>query len=350
MKIIRCIAGLVCLGSLFMFPSCNKSTVPVPLGNWVHTADYQGVPSSGAFCFTIGDISYVGLGYYGGLANGVLLQYPISCWAFNPAGSGWTVIAPFPGIPRERAVSFSINGKGYVGTGYNRAQDSVAYIQLKDFWEYDPAANQWRQLSDFGGGARYNAVGFADTQYGYVGTGYDGIYHGDFWRYNPADDSWKQIATYPGTKRQQATIVPIDGKFYLMSGYNNNSYVLDTWKFDPTAPENDAWTNVTPLATDAQYANFKIAVSRYDAVGFGLNGMGYIATGISGSTSNAVYQYNPADLGTWTKMTPYERAPRSQAVAFVLGGIPYLGTGLNGSTRFDDMEYFNPLADYDAND
>ncbi|HMI64827.1 MAG TPA: hypothetical protein VK517_02255, partial [Cyclobacteriaceae bacterium] len=73
MKIIRCIAGLVCLGSLFMFPSCNKSTVPVPLGNWVHTADYQGVPSSGAFCFTIGDISYVGLGYYGGLANGVLL-------------------------------------------------------------------------------------------------------------------------------------------------------------------------------------------------------------------------------------------------------------------------------------
>ncbi len=343
MKIIRCIAGLVCLCILFMFPSCNKSTVTVPLGNWVHTQDFPGVPRSGAFCFTIGNTAYVGAGYNGTLAG---VQYVNNCFSFDQDGGIWRAIAPFPGVPRERAVAFSINGKGYVGTGYNRAQDSVAYIQLKDFWEYDPATNQWKRLNDFAGGARYNAVGFAYTNYGYVGTGFDGSYYGDFWRYDPSNDSWTPIPSYPGTKRQQATVMPIDGKFYLISGYNNNSYVFDTWKFDPAAAPNDAWTNVTPLTTDAQFANFKVAVSRYDAVAFGLDGMGYIATG---SSQNSIYQYNPV-ASSWTKMTPFERAPRSQAVAFVVGGIPYLGTGLNGNTRFDDMEIFQPTADYNAND
>jgi N-acetylneuraminic acid mutarotase len=287
------------------------------------------------------------MGYYGGVVGTAQVQYVKDCHAFD--GNIWTDIAPFPGIPRERAVAFSLNGKGYLGTGYNRAQDTVAYIQLKDFWEYNPATNQWKQLNNFAGGARYNAVGFADTKYGYVGTGYDGTYYGDFWRYDAANDRWKSIHTYPGSKRQQATVMPIDGKFYLLSGYNNNSYVLDSWKFDPDAAETDAWTGVTPLTTDAQYANYKIAVSRYDAIAFGVPGFGYIATGVAGSTSNAVYQYDPVGL-TWTKMTPFERAPRSQAVAFVVGNIPYVGTGLNGSTRFDDMEYFQPTADYNAND
>jgi N-acetylneuraminic acid mutarotase len=317
--------------------------VTIPLGNWKHTQDFPGIPRSGAFCFTIGNIAYVGSGYNGTLPG---VQYVSDFFSFDEDGGLWTKIAPFPGIPRERAVAFSINGKGYVGTGYNRAQDSVAFIMLKDFWEYDPAANQWKQLNDFGGGLRYNAVGFADTKYGYIGTGFDGAYYGDFWRYDPAGDSWTPIPSYPGTKRQQATVMPIDGKFYLLSGYNNSTIVLDTWRFDPDAPENDAWTNITPLTTDAQYANFKLAVSRYDAVGFGLNGLGYVATG---AAQNSVYQYDPVGL-TWTKMTPYERAPRSQAVAFVVGGIPYVGTGLNGSTRFDDMMLFQPTAEVDLND
>jgi len=100
--------------------------------------------------------------------------------------------------------------------------------------------------------------------------------------------------------------------------------------------------------TDAQYANFKAAVTRADAVGFSVNSMGYIATGQSPQYQNSIYQYDPVGL-TWTKMTPFEGAPRSQAVAFVLDGRAYLGTGGNGSLRFDDMEEFQPLADYDVN-
>ena len=46
----------------------------------------------------------------------------------------------------------------------------------KDFWEYDPAANTWTQKADFGGTARYYAVGFSIGSKGYIGTGWDGSY------------------------------------------------------------------------------------------------------------------------------------------------------------------------------
>jgi len=274
----------------------------------------------------------------------VLGIYHRDSYAYDLNNSYWTKLADFPGELREKAVSFSVNGKGYVGTGYNRDSTNV---YLKDFWEYDPGTNVWTQLNDFAGPARSNAVAFADSKYGYVGTGYNGLYYNDFWRYDPADDSWTQIP-FPGAKREQATTMTIDGKVYLCSGTNNGSPIADIWQFNPEVDPSSAWTPVTPLTTDAQYANFKVAVTRYDAVGFSMNGMGYIATGQTPQYQNSVYQYDPVGL-TWTKMTPFEGSPRSQAVAFVLNGRAYLGTGGNGSLRFDDMEEFQPLADYDVN-
>ena len=49
----------------------------------------------------------------------------------------------------------------------------VAMLILKDFWEYDPATNAWTQKADFGGTARYGAVGFSIGSKGYIGTGSD---------------------------------------------------------------------------------------------------------------------------------------------------------------------------------
>ena len=42
----------------------------------------------------------------------------------------------------------------------------------KDFWEYDPVGNTWTQKADFGGTARYAAVGFSIGNKGYIGTGH----------------------------------------------------------------------------------------------------------------------------------------------------------------------------------
>jgi hypothetical protein len=79
------------------------------------------------------------------------------------------------------AVGFSINGKGYVGTG------EFGYTSLKDLWEYDPVIDQWTQLEDFPGGERRYAAGFSIGDKGYVGTGWsiNGDNLNDFWEFTP---------------------------------------------------------------------------------------------------------------------------------------------------------------------
>src|SRR5436190_3778653 len=79
----------------------------------------------------------------------------------------WTQKAAFPDGGRNYAFSFSIGGKGYVGTG----TDTLAFITVKDFWEYDTTTNAWTQKADFGGGTRWKGVGFAIGDLGYAGAG-----------------------------------------------------------------------------------------------------------------------------------------------------------------------------------
>ena len=88
----------------------------------------------------------------------------------------------------------------------------------KDFWEYDPSSNTWAQKADFGGPARYAAVGFSIGLKGYIGTGYDGGYQNDFWEYGPltdlgVDELNNQIAVsiYPNPFSSMATIQFGDG-------------------------------------------------------------------------------------------------------------------------------------------
>src|SRR3977135_2606151 len=101
MKMIRCIAGLICVCALFAFPSFNKSPATVVLGNWLRiaTPPFSGPPRSGAYCFTIGNIAYVGLGW--GPEPNVSGIYHRDSYAYNLSNSYWTQLADFPGEVRE---------------------------------------------------------------------------------------------------------------------------------------------------------------------------------------------------------------------------------------------------------
>lgn len=50
--------------------------------------------------------------------------------------SQWTQKADFAGASRFQAVGFSIDGKGYIGTGSDVSRK-------RDFWEYDPSTDTW---------------------------------------------------------------------------------------------------------------------------------------------------------------------------------------------------------------
>ncbi len=151
---------------------------------WLQKASIPGPARHGGTGFSIGNKGHIGLGYYGSPSGTSLNDF----YEWDQATDTWTTMPPYPGGIRYLAVSFSIGNKGYVGTGtyyYENPPGSIYNTPQKDFWEWDPATNLWTQMADFGGTARYSAVGFSIGCKGYIGTGWDGTYTQDFWEYTP---------------------------------------------------------------------------------------------------------------------------------------------------------------------
>lgn len=106
----------------------------------------------------------------------------------DPIKNIWIRKADFGGSARDYAVGFNINGKGYIGTGDDDYLTSEG--NKKDFWEYDQGTDSWTRKKDLEGNARFAAVGFSIDSKGYIGTGYDWDGHvlyfaKDYWEYNP---------------------------------------------------------------------------------------------------------------------------------------------------------------------
>jgi N-acetylneuraminic acid mutarotase len=332
------VRSLLVFAFLVLSFSCSESTddETSSVGNWTKITPFKGRPRSGAICFTIGSKAYVGLGYDGD-------EYVGDFYVYDLALGYWETKTSFPGTFRERAVSFAIDGKGYVGLGYNREEDKE---ELGDFWEYDPTSDEWTQLSSFGGTARYNSVAFAIGSKAFVGTGYDGDKHnGDFWEYNVAEDTWNEIASFPGEKIEAGFSFVIGSKGYVAGGRNNGLYSTNFWEFDA---ETKKWTSRTPDDDEGYYDEFTDAVMRHDAVALTIGDYVYVIGGYSsdGVVENAVYEFDPS-TNAWDDRTSFEGAARQQAIGFVLEGRGFVGTGLNGSSRFDDVWEFKPSEEYD---
>src|SRR5580704_12268410 len=112
---------------VMVFSSCNKGTLPYTEdGKWVYRGDFDTTARSEAISFVVGDTAYVGFGI-----DGNFLRYN-DLWAFDPVTFNWSQMASCPGVGRSSAVGFSINGEGYISTGYD------GYNMLNDTWQFDP--------------------------------------------------------------------------------------------------------------------------------------------------------------------------------------------------------------------
>lgn len=95
---------------------------------------------------------------------------------------------------RFAPVGFSINGKGYYGTGSIYNQND----KFKDFWSYDPITDRWTQIADFGGTARSSCFAFALNGNGYVGGGKtDNGCSDEMFVYYPSSNSWGSYGLVP---------------------------------------------------------------------------------------------------------------------------------------------------------
>lgn len=94
---------------------------------WISRASHPGLSTGGSYGFSLDGIGYVATGYVGGLAT-----VTEEVWSFNPGSNSWNRVCDFPGSSRRFFAAFSIGTKGYLGLGTNG-------INLNDFWEFDPS-------------------------------------------------------------------------------------------------------------------------------------------------------------------------------------------------------------------
>jgi len=290
--------------------------------------------------FSIGSKGYIGTGYGNVYSN---IPYRKDFWEYDPSTDSWTQKADFGGIARYFATGFSIGIKGYIGTGYSNTGP------LKDFWEYNPTSNTWTQKADFGGIPRELATSFSIGGKGYIGTGtyWDGTTYinlNDFWEYDPntgVGGTWTQKVPFPGIPRYAAVGFSIGSKGYLGTGINYVNSTTYTWykDFYEYNPGTDTWT---------QKADFG-GTARAFGVGFSINSAkGYIGTGNSGSANgglkNDFWEYDPNTGvgGTWTQKNDFAGAKRDCSVGFGIGTKGYIGTGyIPPSTYLKDFWEFN---------
>lgn len=133
-------------------------------------------------------------------------------YEYNPVNNA--VVWKAPCIAQlSQAVSFGVNGKGYIGTG----QVAPFNDDVSDFYEYDPALNSWRGINPFIGAGRENATAFVIGSKGYVTCGTSGINFNDIYEFDnfyvtgiDENELASAVSIYPNPS--------IDGKYFVKEG------------------------------------------------------------------------------------------------------------------------------------
>jgi N-acetylneuraminic acid mutarotase len=150
----------------------------------------------------------------------VILALITNSIAISQTLNTWTSLDIFDGSARNGAFTFTINGKAYLGSGFNSTP-------LKDFWRYNPQNDTWTQLKDASALPRHDAIGFAIDGKGYMGTGDLGnlVQANDFYEYDPATDLWSLKSAVSGGPRRDAVAFVIGNKGYVMGGWKGRRHL-----------------------------------------------------------------------------------------------------------------------------
>lgn len=353
----------------FYITSCNPSTSTTLLGSWDKLGDFPSIPRDGAVGFVINNVAYVGTGY-----NYTGSKHLQDFYRYDPTSDSWFQVASMPAAAsgsggRTEAVAFTLNGKGYVGGGYNLSNGFNN--PLSDFYEFDPtvgAGGKWKRIADFGytetqhdttvsarrGSAAFTVRDQSNKERAFVGWGIDinSYNYKDLWEYDAAKNVWIQRPG-AGSKRSYPFVFVIDNMAYVGGGFDggSGSYPVDFIKFDVTQLNPDGsgspWSTKTGLTgRDLNGNAITQPKTRQQAVTFSINGFAYLTTGTAGSGD--CWQYNP-NTDTWlqyfsmTTNVPIAGPNRILAVGFTINdSYGVLTTGGNSSLKYDDCWKFDP--------
>lgn len=211
-------------------------------------------PYPGNYGFLVGEQVFV-------IGDNAYVIQDNSVWQYNQPSNQWTLKHAFPGIDRIWGTAMAINGKGYLGLGFDVTGNPS---HLKDWWQYDPASDSWMEKNNFAGESRDGAGGFSIDGKGYVLLGWsnNNTSFNTVWKYDPTADSWTKKQNCPASVSWAPATATIGGIDYgLMT---DGSHL---WQYNPAS---DNWSN-----QGAIYGGY-----RFEPAGFVI-GNGYMLVNIS---------------------------------------------------------------------
>lgn len=328
----------------FFILSCHPAAdSPYEPISFVKKSSMSEIGRSSAVAFVINDKGYVALGRSAIRSSA---QYPLSalsdCWRYDPKLDNWEKMkSSFPGTPRVNATAQVVNGKAYIGLGYDISKGAYSGGNLFDLWMYDPNDDTWTKKANLQGltAATNKCVSFVYNDNIYIGAGYNGEgFSNEFWKYNPSQDTWTRLNDFPSYQRSGAVLCATSEHVYFGTGYRSLSE-NDWWEYFPA---NDTWKQLKDMP-DTGREN-AIALSISNTIGnryFVSTGLYFGGTLTSGHVKSDILEYDPL-LNVWYKRGNIPNGERENAIAFTINGKGYIGFGENQTSILNDFWCFEP--------
>ncbi len=241
----------------------------------------------------------------------------------------WTQKANYIGGNRYDFIGYALDNKGYIGTGSHRGYFSI----LGDWMTFDPVLNTWEMKASLPIVIR-GGTGFTAGNKGYAVCGAnDRTYIYDTYEYDTLANNWSAKA-FIYIPRQRATGVSAGDLGYVIGGYSGSG-----------GPLNDCWEYNQPLNTWSQRESLPLSASRYYSSGFSINGKVYVFGGTAGINHlNDLWEFDTVS-NTWTQKAFLPSMGRKQAIAFVINNEAYVVGGYNYSGYLKECWKYNAASD-----
>jgi N-acetylneuraminic acid mutarotase len=247
--------GYLLTGSVNGAPGRDFMRYEAATDTWETLPDFPGPARSFAYGTARGTKAYVGFGGF----NGISLN---DLWEYDTETEEWTELADCPCATRFHPAFVQLDDKIYVGMGNNQAN-------LKDWWEYDITTDTWTRKDDLPGPSRHHPFYFGIGDIAYVGFGHGNSIGGnvqiynDFYQFDPATDEWTQLNDFPGEARVAGTQFDYKGKGYVLSGDGDNHNYMEEgefWEYDPLV---DEWEQLPPHPGNSRWAPGNFVIDNY---------------------------------------------------------------------------------------
>ena len=196
--------------------------------SWTQKNNFPGTARYNTIGFSLNGKGYV----FGGFIGGSTVLNDM--WEYDPTADSWTQKANAPGPGRDGPVAQIISNQAYIGMGC--AVNGIP--GYTDFYRFDPVANSYTQVASIprrrAACAHFEIGGIGYFGLGQIDSGSITTVEDDFYKYDPVANSWTQINNFGGAMRGWVFSEVVAGKPYVGAGsyLQSNIFYNDLWTWD----------------------------------------------------------------------------------------------------------------------